>query len=119
MAQPVPRDQDVGHGAQDGAGFIQHQLHQPRVLARDISQPPRLFPRLHISQRHETPLGLGHDLLRHNQKVAGAEFNAAPIKRHMQNVRQIIARSDLPNSGQRYDFDHRLHLKPRAGSNLL
>jgi hypothetical protein len=119
MTQPVARNQDMRYGAQDGAGFIQNQLHEPSILARNIGEALRLFTGLYVSQGYKPPLCFRHDFLRHDQDVARARFDTALAQSHMKDVSQIIARSDLSNPGQRYDFDHRLNLKLRAGSNLL
>ena len=50
-------------------------------------------------------LGLGHDLLRHHQHVAGPEPRVRTFQRREDQRGQVVARLDQRNAGERDEFE--------------
>jgi hypothetical protein len=65
----VARDENVRHCADSGNRFGKHELHETRILLRDVGKPLRLGSRRHGRQIDKAVLGLGYDLLRDDENI--------------------------------------------------
>ena len=67
----------------------------PRILAEGFPELERPRPRLDVGQAADAALGLGDDLVGHDEHVAGLERLSLPGECAGDQLGQVVARPDL------------------------
>src|SRR6185312_12801819 len=99
------RDQDAARHPNDPAGLPQDDLDLAGVLAELVGEVVRQRRRLDLAQVDQPPLGLGDDLVGHDQDVAIAQAEAARVDRGPDQGGQVGARLDLRDAVEPVDAD--------------
>jgi hypothetical protein len=103
VAQPVPHDQHVLLGAHDRGGFGQDQLDEARVLAGEGGKVQRALSGHDAGEVDEAPFGLGNDLLRHDQHVAGHRRDLPLGERGREQRREVAAGAHLRHTAKAHE----------------
>ena len=77
----------------------QHQLHQPRILARRLSEMPRQRRRPHAAQIHQPTLRLRHNLLRNHHNIPVQQRSPLPSRRSRNHPPKPLAAHHLRQPG--------------------
>ena len=102
----MARDQHMRHRPHHIQRFRQHELDQPRVLARHISKLTRPGTGRHRIEIDEAPFDLGDDLLGDGQHVRCDRRDPGRVDGIGQHPRQIVPRLDFTNGREGMDLDH-------------
>ena len=105
-------DQDAALPPHDLLRLAEHDLELPRVLAGLLGHFERPFSRHDVSESHQAPLALGHDLLGDHENVTVDELLAGHSEGGKQEADEVVARAHL---GYPVDRDDR---KGHAESDL-
>jgi hypothetical protein len=103
-------DQDPMGGAEHVAALVENDLHVPRVLAEVVPQRGGALAGEHCGERADPALGLGDDLVGDDQDVAVAKPVVTDGEDAGDELREVIAWSDLRHPRERRDGQARAGL---------